>query len=437
MQIDIKEMSKLKRRIKFTIPAAEIDQKTEKKLAQIGSKAKLDGFRPGKVPLEVIKQRFGGSARIDIIEEIIRSTYLETIAKENIRPAGMPNIQPPASNFGESAEVVVDFEVYPTVTIASFEKAKIEKPVVVVTDKDIAGMVEKLQKQHATWEEVTREAKTGDQAIVDFIGTIKDEAFEGGTGKDLKFEIGAGQMLEDFEKGVLGNKAGDEVEFKVKFPKDYHDAKVAGQKASFTVKINKILEPKTAELTPEFIKKFGIESGEIEALRAEIRKGLEQQSQQAASHRLKENIMDKLLELNELEIPECLIDDEVSHLQIRAKQQLASYTRQKPEDMPDFPRENFVETAKRNVCLGLLLQEIIKEQKITADPEKVKAKLLDIAEGYKEDPQVVIDWYSKNKKHMTEIESTVLEEEVVGWLQNQMKVTEKSYSYDEIMAPKK
>jgi trigger factor len=436
MQVTVENISKLKRAIKFTIPAVEVDEKTNKKLEQISAKAKLDGFRPGKVPLAVVKQRFGDGARLDVVEEIIKTTYLDTLKKENIKPAGAPVIEPPESVFGQPVAVIMTVEVYPTIKVESLANAKVEKPIATVSEQDIDGMIEKLRKQHGTWEEVTRAAKVGDQVVVDFIGTIKDEAFEGGTGQDLKFEIGAGQMLEDFEKGVTGAKAGKEVEFKLKFPKDYHDAKVAGQKASFTVKINKVLEIKLAEITTEFVEKFGVKSGEIADLRTEIRKGLEQQVQQSMGIRFKENIMDKLLELNKFEIPESLIEDEINHLQHRAKQQLASYTRQKPEEIPDFPRDNFVEAAKRNVSLGLLLQEIIKEQNITADPDKIRAKIEAFAKGHK-DPQIMMDWYYQNKQYMPEIESGVLEDQVLAWLETQVKVIEKNMTYDELMSKKK
>ncbi len=425
MEVSVEKTSNLERRIKVTIPAEEIDQKTNKKLQELSGKVKLPGFRPGKVPMTVVKQRYGDSARQEIIADSIRDSYLEILKKENLRPAGQPQIQPNKSKFGDPLEYIATLEVLPEIKLANMEGVKIEKLTSEVTDQDLENMLQKLLKQHAKWNEVEREAQNGDNLIIDFEGKIKGEVFKGGSSKDFKFELGAGMMLKDFETPLAGHKAGESIEFKLKFPKNYTDGNVAGKKADFTVKVHKVLEPKLPEINAEFLKKVGITEGSEKALRDGLRKNMQLQLERAINSQFRNKLIDKLLELNPVEIPKVMLESEIRRLQQQAQQQFAQYT------VNSLAVED---TAKRRVSLGLISSKIIEELKLKADPKQVKAKLEELAAG-RENSAEIINWYYKNKEHLFEIEALVLEEQVMEKVQNQVKVEEKKVSFDEIINP--
>jgi trigger factor len=242
VETSVEKISNLERRIKVSIPAEEIDKKTMQKLESMKGEIKIAGFRPGKVPLSVIKQRFGNSARNEVIADAIRDSYFEVLTQENLHPAGQPHIEPSESKFGEPLKYSATFEILPEITLANMDGVKVEKLSSEVTDKDVEDMLQKLLKQHANWTEVDREAKKADQLVIDFEGKIKDESFKGGSAKDFKFELGAGMMLSDFEKPLIKAKAGEIKKFKLKFPADYTDTNVAGKKAEFEVTVHKVLE---------------------------------------------------------------------------------------------------------------------------------------------------------------------------------------------------
>lgn len=425
MEVSVEKTSNLERRIKVTIPAEDIDQKTNKKLQEISGKVKLPGFRPGKVPMQVVKQRYGDSARQEIVANSIKDSYLEILQKENLRPAGQPQIQPNKSKFGDPLEYIATLEVLPEIKLANMEGVKIEKLTSEVIDQDLENMLQKLLKQHAKWNEVERGAQNGDHLVIDFDGKIKGEAFKGGSSKYFKFELGAGMMLADFEKPLEGHKAGDNVTFKLKFPKDYTDGNVAGKKADFEVKIHKVLEPKLSEINTEFLKKVGITEGGEKALRDELRKNMQLQLERAINAQFRNKLIDKLLELNPVEIPKVMLESEIRRLQQQAQQQFAQYT------VNSIAVED---TAKRRVSLGLISNKIIEEQGMKADPKQVKAKLEELTRG-QDNQSEIINWYYKNKEHLFEIEALVLEEQVMEKIQNQVKVEEKKVSFDEIMNP--
>jgi trigger factor len=434
VQVSVEKTSNLERRIKVTIPAEEIDQKTNKKLQEISGKVKLPGFRPGKVPMQVVKQRYGDSARQEIVADSIRDSYLEIIKKENLKPAGQPQIQPNQSKFGDPLEYIATLEVLPEIKLANMDDVKIEKLTAEVTDQDVENMLQKLLKQHAEWQEVEREAHNGDNLIIDFEGKIKGETFKGGSSKDFRFELGAGMMLADFETQLEGHKAGDTIEFKLKFPKDYTDGNVAGKKADFEVKIHKVLEPKMPEINEEFLKKVGITEGGEKTLKDELRKNMQLQLEGAINSQFRNKLIDKLLEHNPVEIPKVMLESEISRLQQQAQQQFAQYTRDKTKELPLLPREAVEDTAKRRVSLGLISGKIIEELGLKADSKQVKEKLEELTRG-RENATEIINWYYKNREHLFEIEALVLEEQVMDKVQSQIKVEEKKVSFDEIMNP--
>ena len=434
METSVEKISNLERRIKVSIPADEIDKKTMQKLEGMKSKVKLSGFRPGKVPLSVVKQRFGNSARNEVIADAIRDSYFEILKQENLHPAGQPHIEPSASKFGEPLKYVATLEILPEIILASMDGVKVEKLTSEVTDEDVEDMVQKLLKQHANWTEVDRDSKNGDQVVIDFEGKIKNETFKGGAGKDFKFELGAGTMLSDFEKPLIGAKAGSNIKFKIKFPQDYTDKDVAGKKADFEVTVHKVLASELPKLDKEFFEKVGIKEGDEKTLRTELRKNMQHQLQHGIATHFKNQLVDKFLELNPIELPKVLVDNEISRLQNQMKQQFAQYTSGSAEGLPDIPRTEVEKPAQRNVSLGLLSSKIIEQQNIKVDPKQVRAKVEELAATY-EKPSDVINWYYQDKKRLTQIESLILEEQVMQELEKQVKVVEKKATFQEVLNP--
>lgn len=432
MSVSIEVTSKLGRKMTVSIPAEEIDKKTNAELEKIKNKVKIDGFRKGKVPPAIIKQRFGDATRHQVISELIESSYFEAIKNENLRPAALPHIEPNKSSFGEPLIYVATFEVFPEIQLAEMTNEKIEKLVSEITDKDIDEALLKMRKQHATWQEVERETKDGDQLVIDFVGEIDGVAFNGGTAKDFRFELGAGSMLQDFEQGLKNVKPNQEVKFVVKFPEDYSDTSVAGKHADFTVKVHKVLESKLADLNDEFFRKSGINEGGEEALRGKIRKNLETELKNKIDAHFKKSMLNKLLELNPIEIPEAMINNETRNLQTQATQWFSYYTKTPLDKVPVIPAENFRAEAERRVKLGLLLAEVVKKHNLKVDADMLRQKIDAIASTY-EKPEHIVKWYYKDKKHLTEVESSILEELAVEKLQNQLGIVEKKVDYKELV----
>lgn len=428
MEVEVEKISKLERRIKVSIPAQDIDDKTYKKLQKLAGKVKLAGFRPGKVPFSVIKQRFGDSTRQEVITDVIENSYFQILKEKNLKPAGSPHIEPSKSEFGEPLNYTIKLEVLPEFTLVDMKGVEVEKLMCEITDQDVENMLQKFLKQYAEWNEVDRLAQLGDQLVIDFEGKIKKKPFKGGSGKEFRFELGSGAMLSDFEEPLLGTKAGEIIKFKVKFPKDYSDADVAGKKAEFEVKVNKVLEAVLPQLDDKFFEKIGIKEGGERELRAKLRDNMRRQLEFSINTQFKNKLIEKLLDLNPIELPNILVDNEIRRLQNHFQRQLG-----KNSALPS--REEFEETARKNVAIGLILNEIIKKEQIKVDSERVKARIESLAAGYK-NPHEVIKEYYQNKQYMHEIESLVLEDQVMENVQNQVKIVERNVSFDEAINPK-
>ena len=430
MEVTVEKVSNLKRKMTVIVPADEVDKKANLKLEELAGKVKLAGFRPGKVPFKVVKERYGQSARDDVVNNLLSATYFQALEQEKLNPAGQPVIEPSDSEFGKPFKYVASFEVYPEIKLTELADVKLEKLLAEVTEQDIDAAVQKMCKQHVTWEDVERSAQDGDQLVIDFTGTIKGEEFEGGSAKEFKLELGAGKMLPDFEKGLQKVKAGDDTKFKVKFPKDYSDGGVAGKKAEFVIKVHKVQEGKLPEMDQEFFEKIGIREGGEAKLREKIKEHMDRELEEMLRSKYKKQVLDKLLELNPLELPGVLVESEIASLQNQMKQQYAQMTNKKPEEIPDSPRDYFVKDAERRVHLGLVLSEMVKVHKIKVEEAELKTKIREMAAGY-DKPDEFVEWYCSDKRRLGAVESVVLEEKMIADLQNQVVVTEKKVSYDE------
>ena len=428
MQVSVETTQGLGRRLSITVPADTIKQAVKKELINAAKSVRIDGFRKGKVPMNIVEQRYGASVRQDVLGEAMQRSFVDAIIKEKINPAGAPNYVPGEYKEGEDFTFAVEFEVYPDVELKGLENIEVEKPVVEVNDEDVDAMLDTLRKQQATWKETDRAAEAEDRVTVDFTGSIDGEEFEGGKASDFVLAMGQGRMIPGFEEGLVGHKAGEEFVIDVNFPEDYHAENLKGKAAKFAIVLKKVEERELPELTEEFIKRFGVADGSVAGLRTEVRKNMERELKGAVRNRIKSQAIDGLVSANEIDVPAALIDGEIDVLRRQAAQRFGGNEKQALE----LPRELFEEQAKRRVVVGLLLGEVISTNDLKADEDRVKTLIEEMASAY-EDPSEVIEFYSKNKELMNNMRNVALEEQAVEALLAKAKVTEKATTFSELM----
>jgi trigger factor len=430
MQVSIETLEGLERKMTVQIPSERVTEAVEKKLKDLSRTVRIDGFRPGKVPLKVVQQKFGGHVRQEVIGDVIESSYQEALVQEKMRPAGMPSIGDVSTKEKEDISYTATFEIYPEVEKLDLESIEVEKPQVEITDKDFEAMLQKLREQRKTWKQTSAAAKQDYQVMVDFEGRIDGELFEGGSGKDMAVEIGAGQMLPEFEAGLEGVKATEQRTVEVNFPEDYHGKDVAGKKAEFTLKATKVSKPVLPEIDEAFARGFGVEDGDIEKMRADIRANMEKEKNDRLKQHIKNNVMTGLLERNEIIAPSAMVAEEIKTLRTQAAERMG----RDPEsiDETSFPNELFEAEATRRVKLGLLLAELIRLEKIELNQELVGEAIEEMAVAY-EQPDQVRDYYRHNQQARSGLESMVLEDQVVAHILDKARVTEKKASFDDLM----
>lgn len=432
MQVSVETTSGLERLMTVSVPAERIDQDVNKRIQQTARTVRIDGFRPGKVPTKVVKQRYGKGIREEVLGQVVQETFYQAIQQEELTPAGTPAIDFTKDAEGENLEYTAKFEVYPVIELADFSAAEVEKKSAEVKDADLEQMIETLRKQQADWAEVEREAADGDRVRIDFEGFVDGEAFDGGKGEGMDLVLGSNTMIPGFEDQLVGAKAGSDVELNVTFPENYQAENLKGKDAVFKVKVNTVSEQVLAELNEEFFEKFGVAEKTEEAFRTEVKKNMERELNQALKMKLKDQVFSKLLEVNPIDVPAALIDSEIDNLRRQAVMQFAG-----PDSDMDpnaLPKEMFQDQAERRVKIGLLMQEVIKSNELEADEARVKSTLEEMAETY-QDPQQVIDWYMGNEEMLGQIKGLVLEEQVVDQLLDAAKVTETEVSYEDAIKP--
>mgnify|MGYP000213716258 FL=1 len=428
MQVSVEPTEGLGRRVNITVAADSIEKAVNSELVNVAKKARIDGFRKGKVPIHIISQRYGASVRQDVLGDLMQRNFVDAIIKEKLNPAGAPNYVPGEYKLGEDFSFAVEFEVYPEIELKDLESIEVEKPVVEVTDADVDAMLDTLRKQQATWTATERAVEAEDRVTVDFTGSIDGEVFEGGKASDFVLAMGQGRMIPGFEEGILGHKAGEEFAIEVTFPEDYHAENLKGKAAKFDIVLKKVEERELPEFTEEFIKRFGVADGSLDGLKAEVRKNMERELKGAVRNRIKSQVIDGLVKANDIDVPAALIDGEVDVLRRQAAQRFGGNEKQALE----LPRELFEEQAKRRVVVGLLLGEVITKKELKADEDRVKALIEEMASAY-EDPKEVVEFYSKNKELMNNMRNVALEEQAVEALLASAKVSEKATNFSELM----
>ncbi len=430
MQVSIETLEGLERRMTVQIPSQRVTDAVEKKLRDLSKTVRIDGFRPGKVPLKVVQQKYGGHVRQEVLGDVIESSYQEALIQENVRPAGMPSIDSVTTEEQEDVSYTATFEVYPELDKLDLESIKVEKPLVEVTDADFDDMLQKLREQRKTWKETKAAAKKGFQVMVDFEGRIDGEPFEGGAGKDMPVEIGAGQMLPEFEAGLEGIKAGEEKTVEVNFPEDYHGKDVAGKTAEFTLRATQVSKPELPEMDEDFARGFGIQDGDLEKMKSDVRANMEKEKNDRLKLHIKNLALAQLLEHNEIIAPSALVAEEIKSLRLQAAQRMG----QDPAavDENSLPDELFREEATRRVQLGLLISEVIGKEKIELDQSLVDGTIEEMAVAY-EQPDQVRDYYRQNQQARSGVESMVLEDQVVAHILDKAQVSEKQASFEDLM----
>jgi len=425
MQVSVETTEGLKRRMKVQVPSERVEREVESRLRDLRGRVRLDGFRPGKVPLKVVQKRYGPQVRGEVLDEVVRSTYAEALEQESLRPAGAPQIEPLQTEAGQDLEYQAEFEVMPSIEVQGVEDIAIERPAVDTGDADIDRILERLRKQHAEFTEVERPAADGDRVTIDFEGTVDGEPFDGNQGEDVPVPLGEGQMPEAFEAELVGLAAGDEKTVAYTFPDAFPDEKIAGREAQFAVKVKKV---EAAELPPAddaFAERLGIEGG-LEQLRERIRESLERERDQAVRARVKNQVMEGLLERNPIDLPQSLVDSEIEQLREQTRERMRQAGQ---DDDAELPAGRFEEEARRRVALGLLVNELVRANGIELDRGRVQEALQRVAAGY-EQPEQIMQYYLQNQELMQSLQLQVMEDQVVDWVVERAQVTDKPMSLD-------
>jgi trigger factor len=430
MQVSVEAKEGLERRLTITVPADGIDSAVKSRLQQLAKTQRINGFRPGKVPVSVIKKRYGTAVRQEVAGEVMQQNFYQAIVQEKLTPAGMPAFEMKTDKDGEDLEFVASFEVYPEFEVQNLDAIKVEKTVVDINDEDIDTMMETLRKQHGKWVETEEAAEAESRVTVDFVGTVDGEEFEGGKSEDFVLEMGKSRMIPGFEDPIVGQKAGAEVVSDVTFPEEYHAEALKGKDASFKITVKKVENQELPEIDEEFAKLFGIEDGSVEDLRAEVTKNMQRELSQTLKAQLKEQAIAGLLENNPVDLPEALVKQEIDALRQQAQQRFGGNV--DASQMPELPDDLFAENAKRRVSVGLILGEVIKSKELKADSAKVDELIETNASAY-EDPQEVIDYYKGNQELMQQMQNLALEEQAIDIILEEAQVTEVAKKFDEVM----
>lgn len=429
MQVSVETTGGLERRMKVQVPAERVEREVEQRLKSLGKRAKINGFRPGKVPLEVVKKRFGNEVRQEVLGDILRDTCNEAFRQEKLTPAGGPRIDSVSNAPGKDLEYTATFEIYPEIKLTGIETIKVERPVAEVTEADIDAMVDNLRHQRAAWEAVQRGAQKGDRVQLDFEGSVDGGVFPGGKGENATVVLGEGRMLEDFEKGLDNIRAEEAREFDAHFPDDYHVKEVAGKTAHFRVVAHRVEGKKLPELDEGFCNSFGVTEGGIAALRAEVTENMRREMREGVHRRMKDQVLEALLAANPVEIPGALLDEEIEHMR------QAALTRMGVKDGTkggELPRELFMEQAKRRAALGLLIGEIIGQQQLHVDEKRMDERLQHMASDYS-NPAEAMRSMRSNPAVLRQLETLVLEDQAVDWLLEKAAVTDKPTTFQELM----
>ena len=433
MEATTAQANELERRIDLSIAIADVEKGMDMRLKRMGKNMKMPGFRPGKVPFNIVKQQHGDQARHEVLSEELDRVFGESVTTQKMRVAGYPRIEPKVTESTTHLEFSAIFEVYPEITLGDTSTAAIERPVLEVSDAEIDKTLDILRKQRVSYEEADRAAAKEDRVVIDFIGKKDGVPFQGGQAADYPFVLGQGMMLPDFENAIEGAKAGESKTFDLVFPEDYHAKDLAGQTVQFEVTVKQVQAPKLPALDADFAIGMGIADGDVAKMRAEIEANLKREVKRRIESKVKDQVMEALITANPIAIPGALVDMEIQRLMQTARQDMEQRG-MKNKDFPIQP-EWFADQAKRRVTLGLILSELVKVEKLQATPEQIRSMVEETAQSY-EQPEEIIRWYYAQPQRLGEVEGVAIENNVVAWVLGKAKVTDKAAVFDELMGQK-
>ena len=430
MQVSVENGAGLERRMTVALEPEQVEAEVEKRLREFARSARMPGFRPGKIPVKTLRQRYGTQIRGEVFSELMQSTFGQALVEQQLNPVAQPafsvDMDPEAGRYAYTAT----FDVLPEFELGSLAGKTLKRPLAAVADADLEALVERLREQRKTFNEVTRPAQDGDRVTLSFVATLvgESEPFPGGSGQDFQLVLGSGQMIPGFEAGLVGATAGEERVLELSFPATYHAEHLKGKAASFVVTVQTVAEPQLPEVDAEFAKAFGVEDGDIERFRQDVRANMTRELKQRVEARIKSQALDLLLATNPIEIPQSLVAQEIQALKEQMRQNLRGNTK------IELPDNLFEESAQRRVRLGLVLARVVKANEIKADPERVREAVEDLASTY-ENPKEVVDFYYGSKEHLASVEALALEGQVVDWVLTQVQVEDEPLGFQELMNP--
>jgi trigger factor len=426
MQVSVSATGGLERRLEVAVPATEIAAEVEQRLKQISRTARLKGFRPGKAPFAVVKKQFGDQVHSEVVTDVMRSSFAQAITQEKLQPAAGPRIEPIAMQPGSDLKYAAVFEVLPEITVKPVDALTLERPTSSVTETDLDAMIESMRRQRPVFTQVERAAHATDRVILDFDGLIDGQPFEGGEGRDVAVVIGTKQAMPELEEGIKGATAGETRQVTLAFPAEHPNKNLAGKTAALQVTVKRVEEQGLPAVDEDFCKAYGVEEGGVEALRAEVRKSMERELEGVIRTRLRTQVMDGLYANNPLDLPRALIDEQVQQLQVDMARRIGA------RDINQLPpRAQFEEPARRRVALGLLMGQIVENQSLKVDRVRVQERLGDLIAAYP-NPEEARKAYLQNPEAMKQVESSVLEEQVVDWVIERARVTDKPVSFRDL-----
>jgi len=436
MQANLETLGKLERRLSVSVPLDEIEGEVQTRLKRLSRTVKVHGFRPGKVPLKVVAQQYGPQVRQEVLGDTLQKTFGDAVQQQNLKVAGQPQFEAkPVADGASLFEYSATFEVYPEISLGDISGTTVTRSQLEVSEVDVDKTLEIMRKQRVTFDPAERAAESGDRLKISYRGTLGGEPFAGGSAEDQNVLLGGSGLLPDFESQLTGMKTGESRTFDLRFPDDYHGKEVAGKTATFEVRVSEVAAPRLPEVDAEFAKTLGVADGDLTRMRAEIRSNLEREVKARLKARLKDQVMQGLLDATPIEAPKSLVTLEVQRLQQMARQDLAARGIPVREDM-QLPLDMFEQQARRRVNLGLILGELVRAQNLYARPEQVRALVEEQAQSY-EHPDEVVKWYYQAPERLREMESLVIEENVVSWALSAAKVEDKPLAFDELMENRK
>lgn len=425
LNVSVEAGQGLERRLKVSVPGARVSREIESRLRSVGRSAQIKGYRPGKVPEKVVRQRFGEQVRQEVLQDLLRSSYNEALASQELRPAGeaqidmAPESEAPGSDFTYTAS----FEIFPDVQLQGLDSLTGTRPEPAFDHEDVTYVIDNLRRQRGHFHATDREARDGDQLIIDFQGSVNGAPIEGGTGEKVSIVLGSGRMIPGFEQQLVGVKAAESREITVTFPADYPSAALAGQAARFSIQVAEVGEEHLPDVDEEFIRGFGVEAGTEEAFHEDIRKNMTEEFTGRARADLKRQLLEQLLTTNPIDIPVILVEQEATSLQADSMRNLGI------TDSSAAPGlESFRQTAERRVRLGLLIGALIRDQKLVADRDRIRARIEQMSAGY-DNPDEIRKLYYQTGQLMAQVENAVLEEQVVDWLADRATITPKPMAF--------